>query len=191
MSTEKDMYERGLSIYNIAEQIGLSPTGVWKRLKKQGVIMNHTTKGQHWAIGKRGKEYLGSDGRYWVRDPSIPGKKKAKRRSIVVMEIKLGGPIPKGYHVHHKDENITNDDPDNLKLLKNGDHNKHHHKGKSNLKKGRTGELNHTSKLTWERVRMIRKVYATGKYTQQQIADKLGVSQTTIGHIVTNRTWRE
>jgi hypothetical protein len=38
------------------------------------------------------------------------------------------GPIPKGFHVHHKNENIFDNDPDNLEALSPGDHNKLHSK---------------------------------------------------------------
>lgn len=36
------------------------------------------------------------------------------------------GPIPKGYDVHHKDEDKLNNDMDNLELLKKVDHKRVH-----------------------------------------------------------------
>jgi hypothetical protein len=132
---EKLLYSQGKTIYEIAEIIGISPTGVWKRLKKQGVEMRGgTRKGDHWSVDKRGVEYLGADGRYWVRGTGENGH-KCKRREVIVMEQVLGHPIPEGYIVHHKDEDPTNDSPDNLELMTRSQHNKYHHFGKKNPKK--------------------------------------------------------
>ncbi len=41
-----------------------------------------------------------------------------------------GRDIPKGYHVHHKDEDTGNNDPSNLELLSYSDHMRLHHSGK-------------------------------------------------------------
>lgn len=135
---EKALYELGKTVYEIAEIVGLSPTGVWKRLKKQGVSLRQpgTKKGNHWAVTKRGTEFIGSDGRVWVRGVESTNRRNSKRKAVIVMETKLGGPIPKGYFVHHVDGNITNDEPDNLELRSIPEHNRIHHLGKKNPKKG-------------------------------------------------------
>lgn len=39
------------------------------------------------------------------------------------------GQIPKGMHVHHKDENKLNNHPSNLELMERGHHTSHHNKG--------------------------------------------------------------
>jgi hypothetical protein len=36
------------------------------------------------------------------------------------------GPIPEGYHIHHKDLNHKNNDPENLEALSPDDHAKKH-----------------------------------------------------------------
>lgn len=189
MKIEEKLYLQGESIYDIAKIVGISPTGVWKRLKAQGVTLRKNgLKGKPWAIKKRGLEYIGADGRWWVRGVNSKGKKNAKHRAVIVMEKIIGGPIPKGYHVHHKDEDIQNDSPDNLELKKSGTHTRDHHLGKKNPAKG--AHNRERAKLSEKRVEKIRKVYATGKYSQQQIADKVGVHQTMISAIVTGRSWR-
>lgn len=53
------------------------------------------------------------------------------------------------------------------------------------------GEEAGNAKLTWEKVRAIRRKYATGGYTQKTLADAYGVSQPTIGYVVRNATWVE
>ncbi len=41
-----------------------------------------------------------------------------------------GQEIPKGYHIHHVDEDTSNNDPDNLQMLEGGEHLSLHHKGR-------------------------------------------------------------
>jgi hypothetical protein len=45
------------------------------------------------------------------------------------------GPIPKGYCVHHKDENTANNDINNLVLIARGEHQSYHAKGKTTKRK--------------------------------------------------------
>lgn len=44
-------------------------------------------------------------------------------------------------------------------------------------------------KLTPERVREIRSLYASGLYSQQQLAQKFHVAQMTISKIIRRETW--
>lgn len=63
--------------------------------------------------------------RYWVK---IENPDKWKRRSIVNWEKENKCKIPDGYVVHHKDENMLNDDPKNLEALTREEHIKKHKK---------------------------------------------------------------
>lgn len=47
------------------------------------------------------------------------------------------------------------------------------------------------TKLTWLKVRRIREMYATGKYSYRDLAAKYRVTQSTVWRIVTNKTWEE
>lgn len=51
------------------------------------------------------------------------------RRNRAVMSSILGRAISENEHIHHKDEDRSNDDPSNLELLTADDHNKHHKTG--------------------------------------------------------------
>lgn len=51
------------------------------------------------------------------------------------------------------------------------------------------GIKHHCAKLSEGAVRHIRKLYATGKYTQTEIAELYGVSQHTIGYAIRGKTW--
>lgn len=48
-----------------------------------------------------------------------------------VWEEYYGQKIPKGYVIHHKDENPKNNSIENLQLMTVEEHIKHHHKGKT------------------------------------------------------------
>jgi hypothetical protein len=47
------------------------------------------------------------------------------------------------------------------------------------------------SKLTWEQVREIRRLRATGKYFLRELAGQFGISIPTCSHIVRNELWVE
>lgn len=55
---------------------------------------------------------------------------------------------------------------------------------------GLTGEQNSRAKLTWPKVRQIRKLHPKGHSTRQ-LAQRFGVAQATITAILQNRTWKE
>ena len=114
-----ELYEGGKTLEEIAPLAGVGKVAIWKRLKKAGVTMrpSHTRRGHYWSIEKRGAEFLGSDGRYWVRGVPSTKRRGSKRRAVVVMEGFLGHPIPEGYVVHHKDQIPTNDLPYNLAIV--------------------------------------------------------------------------
>lgn len=54
----------------------------------------------------------------------------------------------------------------------------------------RTGERHPDAKLTWSKVREIRRLYSSGIY-QRALAEKFGVSRQHISMIVLNKSWRE
>jgi len=52
------------------------------------------------------------------------------------------------------------------------------------------GEKQHFAKLTEDTVREIRRLYATGKFTQQELALQFGVVRSVISDIVKRKAWR-
>lgn len=72
---------------------------------------------------------------YYENKIFADGKRKTFRLHRVVYEFYSGKEIPKGYHVHHKDENKDNNDFSNLVLLSHSEHAKLH--GKKPLKFGK------------------------------------------------------
>ena len=53
------------------------------------------------------------------------------------------------------------------------------------------GERVNTAKLTWEQVREIRKRYIPFKVSTVKLGKEYGVSDSAIGAVVGNKTWRE
>jgi len=64
------------------------------------------------------------------------------RKSHAVIASVIGHGIPKGFHVHHKDHDGTNDAPENLELITSADHNRKHKTGsvKSQASKSKVSE---------------------------------------------------
>ena len=58
-------------------------------------------------------------------------QRKGVRLHRVVWEH-FNGPVPEGHHIHHKDENRANNQPENLECLPGASHISHHSKGKAN-----------------------------------------------------------
>ncbi len=62
-------------------------------------------------------------------------------------------------------------------------------KGRQSTKATVIGSQHPRAKLTDAKVRKIRKLYATGRYTLEQLGVKYGVSFVTIHHIAQRKTW--
>jgi len=62
------------------------------------------------------------------------------------------------------------------------------HKGKPSHMKGEKHKL---AKLTWEKVREIRRLYAAGGTTQSKLAIQFDISQSVVSEILNNKTWVE
>lgn len=104
------------------------------------------------------------------------------------------GPIPKGkgYHgtcVCHKCDNPLCVNPHHLFLGTNADNSK----DKAEKGRGRTsdrrGEKHHLAKFTEKDVIKIRKLYATGKYLQSELAKKFKVGHRAIGRVIDRTRW--
>ena len=60
------------------------------------------------------------------------------------------------------------------------------------VRKGRSmkGERNNKAKITVEQVEQIRREYATGLYHQEHIAQRYGINQQQVSHIVSGVSWK-
>jgi hypothetical protein len=162
-------------------------------------ITNHAKYIRNSTTKKIKTQYIDKDGYKFVNLSTDTGKKTKKGSHQLVM-LTFKGPCPKGYEVNHK--NLIKSD-NTLKNLEYVTHKKNiNHalnnkgnwaaKGKSHGQFGEdhSGEKGGNHKLTWKKVKKIRKLYATGKYTQRQLAKKFKVDDSTISGIVNFKFWK-
>jgi len=113
---------------------------------------------------------------------------------------KYNGPIPKGYIVHHDNENKLDNTPKNLIAMTPGEHKRLHKKGninmlgkhhseetKDKMSKAAKGHT-HNAKLTNLDVKWIKMWLSLG-YTGTSIAKAFNVSRPQISRIKTGRSW--
>lgn len=102
------------------------------------------------------------------------------------------GAIPDGMDVMHSCDNPRCINPDHLSAgTRNQNMADCHARGRSRIPTPRlTGESNGSAKLTKAKVAVIRDGLAAG-VTQQQLADRFGVSQSLIGKISRGEIWND
>lgn len=93
--------------------------------------------------------------------------------------------------VNHKDLDKSNNAASNLEWKTHSGNKIHASENGVVFGRPMRGEEAGNAKLTWRKVRSIRRKYTTGRYSQKTLAAGYGVSQPTIGHIVRQETWIE
>jgi predicted XRE-type DNA-binding protein len=104
-----------------------------------------------------------------------------------------------GEDVHHINEDKEDNVFENLIMMPESEHSSFHSTGKQHSEKTRNkmseshlntkGENSPNHKLTEEQVIQIKLLLKEGILTQQEIADRFGVSRLTISAIKTGRRW--
>ena len=95
-------------------------------------------------------------------------------------------PRPDGMQCcHFPDDDKSNNNIDNLRWGTAGDN----ENDKIRLRTKKRGEQISNSKFTNKQAEQIRKMYATGKWSQQKLADKYGVVQFTISQLVRGKRY--
>jgi len=99
------------------------------------------------------------------------------------------GPIPKGLCVLHRCDHPACVNPGHLRLGSKADN------FRDMLEKGRGqipvlyGAENGRNKLTQEKIRRIRRLYATGEHLQRELGIQFGVSDHQVSNIVRRKHW--
>ncbi len=143
--TLRKLYEEGqLSIRDIAKKLGCSITPVKYWMKKHGIksrtlsesgVIRCEKKPQS-NPGRKGmpkSHKSGKDNHQWKGGRSLTnnGYMRVRINGELVLEHryvweKHNGQIPKGYQIHHIDEDKLNNKIENLQLMKNSEHQKLH-----------------------------------------------------------------
>lgn len=118
------------------------------------------------------------------KPPSQKGKKHSKEAKEKLSKAHKGKILSK----KHKN-NISSSLKDLYKTQK------HHMVGKRHSEKtknkiGLSGEENSYSKLTKEKVLLIRELYSSGNYTQEELSKRFNVCRGHIGTIVRKEVWK-
>lgn len=149
-----DLYNSGLSIPEVSDRTDLSRSAVRYHLKRAGVLRSREEgvrlAGLHGRLGAglRGKRRTFSESHKSNMSAArlahaevnasgfshkasgyiehTRGEHKGRGQHRVVMEQYLGRPLNRNEHVHHRDENKSNNDISNLEVLSISEHMSHH-----------------------------------------------------------------
>jgi hypothetical protein len=156
-----------------------------KDLDRYSSYVNTTTglgpEGDCWEWGGG----LNKDGYGQFRLNISTGININMRSSRVSYETSMGIILTSDQYILHSCDNRK---CVNIYHLKVGTH-RDNMKDMINRNRQATGERNGYSKLTQIQVNEIRRLYATGKYSQKQLAKIFNISQPGISLIIINKTW--
>lgn len=92
--------------------------------------------------------------------------------------------------VNHKNGNKADNRLENLEWLTRSENLLHRHRVLGlKLRRDDKGEKNLNSKLTNQDVREIRRLYATGNFSQAELSKTFRICSSGISHVITGRTW--
>lgn len=102
------------------------------------------------------------------------------------------GAIPKGYIIHHKDENKLNCSINNLELLKRGEHVLKHQNNLHNEATRRFGEMSRNHKLKQSNVDFIKSHHKKydKKFGSRALVKQFNVTEQCVALIVNGVNWR-
>jgi hypothetical protein len=135
-----------------------------------------------WTAYRQGSGY----GWFWVRGQG------PQRVSVLAHRMAwelTHGPIPDGLCVCHHCDNPPCCNPVHLFLGTDSDNKVDAWNKGRGTRPCKWGEENGYAKLTEAAIREIRRRYAAGGVTQQELADAYGVNQTKISAAILRRTW--
>ena len=111
------LYNEGYSCESIGEMFGITRQSVWETLNRRGVVFRKKKLLPYIVYG--GLKFTVSNTTGYYRCT----KNRKKHLSLHRYKWeKERGPIPQGWDIHHKDEDKTNNDIENLECLPKAEH---------------------------------------------------------------------
>jgi len=136
------------------------------------------------------KQRLDPDGRPYVW-LYLHGKRTTHRVSHLVADAFLPPKSPTDQVLRHLNDDPTDNRIENLAWGTYSDNMADAiRNGKHKPPPIHMGEANSHAKLTEDQVREIRRLYATGNFTQQELALEFGVTRQTVSYIVRRKIWK-
>ena len=135
------------------------------------------------------KQFLDSYG-YLCVHLYLRGKRTTRRVSTLIADAFLPAKGPTDTVVRHINDIKTDNRVCNLAWGTYSDNMADSIRNGKHVAPGSPGAANGRAKLTEDNVREIRRLYATGQFTQQDLALKFGVAQSVISDIVKRRKWK-
>lgn len=96
--------------------------------------------------------------------------------------------LPPRAHVCHACDNPGCVNPNHLFLGSHADNMAD--KARKGRVRGPRGEAHHKSKISKRQVVEMRTLYATGRYSLQQLGATFGVDKSNVGHVINGRIWK-
>ena len=165
---------------------GLYQISSWVRVWSVPRIVDGTRNGKRTRIKVKGRflRAANSCGRMVV---NLSKNNKPHMFSVHVLVLTVFiGPCPEGMEGCHEDGDFTNNRVDNLRW------DTHQENQRDMVRHGTTnfmpGENHPNAKLTEEQVREIRRMYATGEWTQKELMSHFDVAS--IQAILEGKVWR-
>ena len=169
------------STYKIADILNCSHETIWRWLITFNIPIRTISEAKIVPLEERFWEKVDKNGLNgcWIWTWSLNNdygrieiKGKKRTAHVVSWELHNGRKVKDGYIVHHECKHKKCVNPMHLQEMTKAEHDEHH------------------SKLTEQQVLEIRADWATGKYTQQQLAEKYDTSQPQISLIVNRKIWK-
>jgi len=117
------------------------------------------------------------------------GKRKQMLVHRLVAEAFFGPPPSPDHEVNHKSGNKTDNRVENLEWVTHSENGRYAFRVLGKRVGGVKGEKHGQSKLTPHKIKEIRRLYATGNYSQRELGRMFGTHQTNIGLIVRHEAW--
>ena len=158
----------------------------WYQVSNMGRVRRART-GPGTYVGRILRPRVHTGGYYQV---SLCKNGKVSNNYIHVLVLKaFVVPCPENYECNHRNGKKQDNRVSNLEWVTHTENINHSYQVLDRTRRGCKGESNPYAKLTDQKVHRMRRLSASGTYTQKQLAEMFGCSRPCVSAVVTRRTW--